>query len=155
MRQKIASLYFAFTLLLIGGIAWPQSESHKMVNPDELKWQDVPSLPPGAKVAVLEGPLDGKGPIAFRIKLPANYDIPAHWHPTTEHVTVLSGTLNLGLGDKLDKNKTSPLPAGGFAIMPAKMHHFAWTKEETVLQVHAAGPWKFNYVNPADAPKKK
>jgi len=102
VRQKFTSLYFALALLLIGAIAWSQSESHKMIKPDDLKWADVASMPPGAKIAVIEGPLDGKGPIAFRIKLPANYDIPAHWHPTTEHVTVLSGTLNLGLGDKLD-----------------------------------------------------
>ena len=153
MTQKLAAFYLFLAFSLFGTTALAQTESHKMVKPDDLKWADVPSLPPGAKVAVLEGPLDGKGPVAFRIKLPANYDIPAHWHPTTEHVTVLSGTLNLGTGDKLDKNKTSPLPTGGFAIMPAKMHHFAWTKEETVLQVHATGPWKFNYVNPADAPK--
>ena len=155
MNHKLPTAFLAFAFLFLAVAAWSQSESHKMLKADELKWEDVPSLPPGAKVAVLEGPLDGKGPIAFRIKLPANYDIPAHWHPTTEHVTVLSGTLNLGLGNKLDKNKTSPLPVGGFGIMPAKMHHFAWTKEETVLQVHSTGPWKFNYINPADEPKKK
>lgn len=155
MTQKFASFCFVLVCLFVGGVAWAESEPHKMLPPDEFKWSDVPSLPPGAKVAVLEGPLDKKTPIAFRIKLPANYRIPAHWHPTTEHVTVLSGSLNLGTGDKFDQNKTSALPAGGFAIMPAKMHHFAWTKEETTLQVHATGPWIVNYVNPSDAPKTK
>jgi quercetin dioxygenase-like cupin family protein len=155
MTQKLASFFLALVLLFVGGAAFADSDGHKMFKPDDLKWADIPSLPPGAKITVIEGPLDKNSPITFRIKFPANYQVPAHWHPTTEHVTVLSGTLNLGTGDKLDQAKTSPLGAGGFAIMPAKMHHFAWTKEETVVQVHGTGPWSLNYVNPGDAPKKK
>jgi quercetin dioxygenase-like cupin family protein len=154
MTPKFAACFFILALLLLGTTAWPQSEHHKMIKADELKWEDVPAMP-GAKLVVLEGALDKQAPLTFRIKFPANFRIQAHWHPTTEHVTVLSGTLNLGTGDKLDKSKTSPLPAGGFAIMPEKMHHFAWTSEETTLQVHATGPWTVNYVNPADTPKKK
>jgi quercetin dioxygenase-like cupin family protein len=151
-KRTASYLFFAFLFLAVSAAA--QSEHHKLIKADELKWADVPAMP-GAKLTVLEGAVDKQGPLTFRIKFPANYEIPAHWHPTTEHVTVLSGTLNLGTGDKLDKSKTSPLPAGGFAIMPAKMRHFAWMSEETTLQVHANGPWTVNYVNPADAPKKK
>ena len=39
--------------------------------------------------------------------------------------------------------------------MQPKMNHFAWTKEETILQVHGVGPWAVNYVDPADDPRKK
>jgi quercetin dioxygenase-like cupin family protein len=151
---KLAAFYLIFASMLLGTSAWSQSEHHKMIKADELKWEDVSAMP-GAKLTVLEGALDKQAPLTFRIKFPANFRIQAHWHPTTEHVTVLSGTLNLGTGDKFEQSKTKALPAGGFAIMPAKMHHFAWTSEETMLQVHANGPWQVNYVNPADAPKKK
>ena len=154
MTHKLTAGYLFFAFIFLAATASAQSEQHKMLQADDLKWADVAALP-GAKMAVLEGQVNKQGPLTFRIKFPANYEIPAHWHPTTEHVTVLSGTLNLGTGDKLDKSKTAPLPAGGFAIMPAKMHHFAWMSEETTLQVHANGPWTVNYVNPADAPKKK
>jgi hypothetical protein len=154
VTHKRTACYLFLALIFLAASVSAQSEHHKMIKADELKWVDVPAMP-GAKMSVLEGSVDKQGPLTFRIKFPANFDIAAHWHPTTEHVTVLSGTLNLGTGDKLDKSKTSPLPAGGFAIMPAKMHHFAWMSEETTLQVHANGPWKVNYVNPADAPKKK
>ena len=44
-------------------------------------------------------------PFIVRVKFPANYKVPAHWHPAIEHVTVLSGTLNMGIGDKLDTKK--------------------------------------------------
>jgi anti-sigma factor ChrR (cupin superfamily) len=106
-------------------------------------------------VAVIEGPLDQATPFTIRLQLPADYKIPAHWHPAIEHVTVLSGTFNLGMGDKLDPTKTKALSAGSMAIMQPKTTHFAWTKEETMMQVHGVGPWAVNYVNPADDPRKK
>src|SRR5262249_32428138 len=75
--------------------------------------------------------------------------------PAIEHVTVISGTFNIGMGDKIDPTKTQAISAGGVAIMQPKMNHFAWTKEETILQVHGVGPWAVNYVDPADDPRKK
>jgi len=126
-----------------------------MVMPDELIWTDMPTLPPGAKLAVIEGPLNEPVPFIFRLKLPANYQIPAHWHPWTEHVTVISGTLNMGTGDRLDRSKTTALSTGAVAIMQPKTNHFSWTDEETIVQIHGVGPLVINYVNPADDPRKK
>jgi hypothetical protein len=99
---------------------WAQSGAHTMVTPGDLKWADVPSLPPGAKIAIIEGPLNEAVPFTFRLRLPADYKIPAHWHSAIEHVTVISGTINMGVGDKLDPAKTKPLPAGSVAIMQIK-----------------------------------
>ena len=132
-----------------------QNGGHTMATPGDLKWADVPSLPPGAKIAVIEGPLSDAGPVTFRLRFPADYKLPAHWHPAIEHVTVISGTANMGVGDKLDMKKTKPLPTGSVAIMQPKTNHFLWTKEETIVQVHGMGPWGINYVNPADDPRKK
>jgi quercetin dioxygenase-like cupin family protein len=105
--------------------------------------------------AVIEGPPTEAVPFTFRLKFPPNYKIPAHWHPAIEHVTVISGTLNLGTGDKIDEAKTKSLSAGSVAIMQPKTNHFGWAKEETVVQVHGVGPWGLTYVNPADDPRKK
>src|SRR6201984_3830682 len=131
------------------------AEGHTFVTPSDLKWTDVPALPPGAKIAVIEGPLNEAGPFPVRIKLPADFKIPAHSHPAIEHVTVISGTFNIGMGDKLDPSKTQAIPAGGVAIMQPKKKHFPWTQEKTNLQVHGVGPWAVNYVDPADDPRKK
>jgi len=128
---------------------------HLMVVPAELKWADVGSLPPGAQLAVIEGPLNEAKPFTFRLKLPANYQIPAHFHSAIEHVTVISGTFNMGAGDKLDTKATRALTAGSAAIMQPGTRHFAWTADETVVQVHGVGPWTITYVNPADDPRKK
>ena len=156
MKQKLAALVMLTALASIGsGACWAQAPLHMMVTPEELNWTEVGSLPAGAKVAVIEGPLTEAVPFTFRLKLPANYKIPAHWHPAIEHVTVISGTFHMGVGDKLDTSKTMPLTAGSAAIMQVKTTHFAWTKDETIIQVHGMGPWTINYVNPADDPRKK
>jgi hypothetical protein len=160
-RNTVAMRPVAITAALLGGLCVfliPPAyavEGHAFVTPSDLKWTDVPALPPGAKIAVIEGPLNEAVPFTFRIKLPADFKIPAHSHPAIEHVTVISGTFNIGMGDKLDPTKTQAIPAGGVAIMQPKMNHFAWTKEETILQVHGAGPWAVNYVDAADDPRKK
>lgn len=163
MKNILARLSATLALCLIaapvalaqmGGHASMASD-HMMATADELKWVDIPSLPAGAKLAVIEGPLNQAGPVTFRIKFPANYQLPAHWHPAIEHVTVISGTFNMGTGDQLDRAKTKALTAGGIAIMQPKTTHFAWTKEETIVQVHGMGPWGVTYVNPADDPRKQ
>jgi quercetin dioxygenase-like cupin family protein len=128
---------------------------HLMVAPSDLKWADVPSLPPGAKVAVIEGPLNEARPFMMRLKFPADYQIPAHYHSAIEHVTVISGTFHMGTGDKLDRKAMRPLPVGSVAIMQPGTRHFAWTGDETVVQVHGVGPWTITYVNPKDDPRKK
>jgi quercetin dioxygenase-like cupin family protein len=128
---------------------------HLMVVPAELKWTDIGSLPPGAKIAVIEGPLNEAKPFTIRLRLPANYQIPAHWHTAIEHVTVISGTFNMGMGNTLDPKATRALGPGSMAIMQIGTRHFAWTKEETEVQLHGVGPWTITYVNPADDPRKK
>lgn len=156
MKTALAALSATFALGCLGAsAALAQSDGHKMVKPDELKWTDVPSLPAGAKLAVIEGPLNEAVPFTFRLKLPANYKIPAHSHPATERVTVLSGTFNIGMGDKLDPQKTSAMGPGSIVIMPPGSRHFAWTTEETLVQLNGTGPWSINYVNPADDPRNK
>jgi len=156
MNTKLVAVLVTILLSGLGvSASWAQMASHVMVGPADLKWADVPSLPPGAKIAVIEGPLTEAAPFTFRLKFPADYKIPAHWHPAIEHVTVISGTFHMGTGDKLDTAATKPLAVGGVAIMQPKTAHFGWAKEETIVQVHGIGPWSVTYVNPADDPRKK
>lgn len=127
-----------------------------MVVPAEIAWADAPPvLPPGAKIVVLEGDPFKPGPYALRLQLPADYEIPAHWHTNTERVTVISGTLNAGMGDKLDKEQSKTFPAGSYISIPGKMHHFAWVGEETIIQINGKGPFDIHYIDPANDPRNK
>ena len=128
---------------------------HTPVNADGLKWGPAPPmLPKGAQITVLSGDPFKDGLYVLRLKLPVNYKLPAHNHPTSEYVTVVSGAFHIGMGDKLDLTKGAELRAGGFGEAPAKMNHYAWASEETVVQVHGQGPFAITYVNPADDPRK-
>jgi quercetin dioxygenase-like cupin family protein len=124
--------------------------------PDRMTWTDgPPSLPPGARIAVLEGDPTKEGPFVMRVKVPDGYQIPPHTHPKPERLTVISGTFNLGMGDKFDTSAGMEMPAGSYGTWPAGMKHFAWAKGETIVQLHGEGPWKINYLNSADDPRNK
>jgi quercetin dioxygenase-like cupin family protein len=145
----------ALVLALLAATAAAQHHEHRMVTPAELKWSDVPSLPPGARLAVIEGPMNQATPFTVRLKFPDNYVIPPHWHPAVERVTVLSGTFHMGVGEKFDRSKARALPAGGLAIMQPGTPHFVWTRGETVVQLHGTGPWGITYLNPGEDPRKQ
>ena len=128
---------------------------HVIMSPADIKWGDAPpNFPPGGKMAVVQGDPSKPGLYTIRFKGPDGYKFAAHWHPRNEQLTVIAGTFNLGTGDKLDESKSTPMNAGAFAFMPAKMHHYAWLKGETDVEVHGMGPFKLIYVNPADDPSK-
>ena len=149
-------LPFVFAgLAALPATAWAASDS-VFTNPDSIKWVDSPpSLPKGAKVAVLYGDPSKSGPFCMRLMAPAGYKIPAHWHSQAEALTVISGTFYLGMGDKMDTGAAHPLKAGGFHYLSPKEHHFAFTKGATVVQLNGEGPFDTIYINPAEDPQKK
>ena len=132
-----------------------QSADMRLYPPTTIEWKEGPaSLPPGAKMALLEGDPTKEGPFVMRLQFPDGYHVPAHTHPKTERVTIISGTGYLAAGETLDRNSAKKLPAGSFGYWPAGMKHAAWFEGETVIQLHGVGPWQINYVNPADDPRK-
>jgi quercetin dioxygenase-like cupin family protein len=146
----------AFTSLAQESQKENQQHDHLMVVPSAVKWSEGPgSLPPGAKFTVIEGDPSKAAPFTMRLNLPKDYKIPPHWHPAIEHVTVLEGSLYMGLGENIDASKATELPIGGFAVMQIGTRHFAFTKNGAIVQLHGVGPWGINYVNPADDPRKK
>ena len=127
----------------------PAPAHHAVVAADAIQWK---SLRPGAEIAVVSGDPNKEGsPFVVRFRYRGKARIPPHWHPTDEHLTILSGTFRLGMG-KSDEGETTALGAGAYAFVAAKMPHFAWTEGDTVIQAHGIGPFAINYVNPADDP---
>ena len=91
----------------------PAPGPHTLVPPAKVTFgPGPPSLPPGATMAVISGDPAKTEPFVLRAQMPAGYTIGAHWHPTDEHVTVLSGTVAFGMGDKLDKAAMQDLATG-------------------------------------------
>lgn len=150
MLALLIPLLLPFTAMAEGEVA-----GQIFINPADIKWGDAPpSLPKGAKLAVLSGDPGKEGPFVIRLKAPAGYKIPPHWHTQAENLTVISGTLYLGMGDKMDTAQAHALKAGGYHYLPAKAHHYAFSKAPTVVQVHGQGPFDINYINPDDDPQR-
>ena len=121
---------------------------------DSIKWGPAPPFfPAGAKFAVVQGDPGASGEYTVRLQMPAGYAIAPHWHPTDEHVTVLSGALLLGMGDQADRARATRIAAGGFITAPANGHHFAIAAMPSVVQVHGMGPFAITYVRAADDPR--
>lgn len=116
--------------------------------PENVKWIDHPALP-GVKLALLHGNPNQPGPFVYRLWFPVNYQVPAHWHPNDENVTLISGTGFIGFGDRLDTTRGTRYRPGDFARVPANTRHYAWFTEESVIQVHGVGPSGVTFVSPA------
>ncbi len=157
MRRIIACGAVALVPMVGAAVAQgAKAPSHTMVTAGELKWGEPPPVfEKGMSFTVVSGDPGKTGNFVVRLRMPAGYKIAPHWHPTDEHVTVLSGTLALGMGDTLDKSAMKDLPAGGYALLPADMRHFAVATTAAMVQVSGAGPFALTYVNPADDPTKR
>lgn len=167
--SRASGLRFGTLLIVLCVMAQPSSSqeptnpaaaalrSHIMLTPEDLEWKDCSAaLPPGARCAVVEGDLRA-GNVLFGqlVKVPDGYRIAPHFHPADEHLLILTGTFNMGMGDRFDVGATRPMTAGSFMVMPKGTHHYAWAKGETLVHVYAVGPWGITYVNPADDPRSQ
>jgi uncharacterized protein (TIGR02246 family) len=112
----------------------------------ELSWSDLtaPGFAPGAKIAVLHGNPMGPGGFVLRLQFPDSYEIPVHWHPTGENVTVVSGSVALGMGNAFDPSALRTYGVGDFAYLPPHQSHFGRTRGTTIVQVNGRGPFVIN-----------
>jgi mannose-6-phosphate isomerase-like protein (cupin superfamily) len=153
LALALAVATFSAAVLLV---AQPM-HAQNAFTPDQVKFGPAPAfLPPGAQLAVLEGdPMASSGDFTIRLKMPDGYKVAPHTHPNRENVSVLSGTLKVGMGDQFDAGKMMSFGAGSFAYLDPSMHHYAMASGDTVIQIHGMSPVKFNYINPADDPSGK
>jgi anti-sigma factor ChrR (cupin superfamily) len=120
----------------------------KIMHYGDLKWTPIIK---GCDLASVAGDSDVEGaPFVMRLRCVDGAKIPAHWHPTDENATVLKGTFLVGMGETFDETKLTSMNVGNFAMMPKEMRHFGMCKGETIVQIHGAGPFKVNWVNPSD-----
>jgi quercetin dioxygenase-like cupin family protein len=129
-----AAMLFAF-----GAQADPLTSAR--VTPGELIWKASP-LGVGSKRADIVGDDKKAGVYVYRVHFPAGLKIRPHFHPDERVVTVISGTMLMGYGDKFDETAMKALPAGSAWTEPPKVPHYVWAKDgEVVIQVIGAnGP---------------
>jgi quercetin dioxygenase-like cupin family protein len=144
------------TLALVATTAVALDSGPKGILASAVQWAPAPdALPRGGEMAGLSGDPGKSGWFTVRLKMPAGYKIPAHQHPHTERITVISGELRFGTGDKLVEKQANTLGPGGFVDLPANTDHYAFAEVPTIIQITGEGPFGIKYVNAADDPSKK
>jgi uncharacterized RmlC-like cupin family protein len=126
-----------------------EPSTHAIVPADKVTFApiEVPGFNTGMTIAVIHGdPNAAAGMYVIRLQFPAGYRFPAHWHPNAENLTVLSGELRLGMGEKEDPGKLESFKPGTFMYIPGKMPHFGGANGETVIQLHGQAPFKIELV---------
>lgn len=87
---------------------------------------------------------------------PANYAIPPHTHPYPETVTVISGEVGFGMGEKLDKSGQMFGVGAFLSNLPGQacaLRMDWWSAGDHPSAVHGTG-WD-DYINSADDPRKQ
>jgi len=158
------NFWLGLMLMSLAGIWLIQAHTHAVLAADRNAFTPSaipfgpapPFVPPSAQLAVLEGnPMAATGDYTIRLKMPDGYRIAPHWHPKRENVTVISGTLKVGMGDRFEEGSMQSFPSGSFAYLDPDMHHYVMASGEVVVQVHGMAPVQFNYINPDDDPSRK
>jgi quercetin dioxygenase-like cupin family protein len=148
----------AAALIVFSGAAFADDPAQhaRELTPADIKFEDNPAFPKGAQSMLIHGDPSKPGFFIIRLKFPPNYIVPAHTHPALESVTVLTGAMGSGMGEKVDTSKGKMLGAGSLLILPANHAHYVWTaNEETIIQVAATGPFDIIYVDPDEDPRRK
>jgi quercetin dioxygenase-like cupin family protein len=130
-----------------------------MMTPDEIKALpplDATVAPGSPSNTALVGSRTKPGLWVERVSFPANFTHYPHSHPDDRTYTVISGTLYLGFGDKVDETKIKAMPPGSFWTEPANVNHFLVTRNEPItFQVTGNGPSGTKFVDPALDPRNK
>ena len=123
-----------------------ESSDAQLTQSSTITWTalSVPGFDPGVTLAVINGDPSKAAPYTLRLKFPAGYRFPVHWHPNAENVTVLSGSFQLAMGNTADWSQIKTYGPGDFIYAPARHAHFGGTQTETVVQLHGIGPFAIN-----------
>ena len=141
-------------LVLVGAVALLAGSAAQIGAKPSLEWgPGPPSLPKGAKLAVISGNPNQPGPFVIQLRFPPGYAVPPHSHPSDEHVTVVDGVVSLGMGSVEDRGRMKVLGEGKSIVAPANMAHYASTTQGATLLIRAQGPFQVTYVNREDDPR--
>jgi quercetin dioxygenase-like cupin family protein len=123
----------------------------KAWDPESIPWQRT--NPNGTKFALLEGVRDQSGTqFSYAFFIPAGVWDASHSHTADARVFVARGTLYLGYGGKLNRDKAKAFPAGSYLLVPAGAVHFDGSDTDTLIIGTATGPWATTYIAPKSLP---
>jgi len=141
--MRTVLIAFLLAVSVLNAQTLPTPDPPIGLTPEAMVWVDgPPTLPPGSKMAILEGSPKAEGMFTMRVRIPAGSAIPPHSHPRQERVTILSGAVDLGFGSVANAANTKRYAAGSFYVNPPRVMHFLFFPEATEMQMTGVGPWE-------------
>jgi quercetin dioxygenase-like cupin family protein len=136
------------TALVLSVAVWPAAAYSQTggaamgtaIKTDDIKWEPLEG---GFEISILY--TNPKTEATYLvIRGPGNLHVPKHWHTSNETITVIKGSFVVAHDGSADKTELKP---GGFAYMPAKMIHEAWTGDAGATYfITVDGKWDVNFV---------
>jgi quercetin dioxygenase-like cupin family protein len=111
-----------------------------------------PNMPKGVELAVLEGNPRAPGIFTLRLKAPPGFLLPPHTHPVEERVTVLSGSVAVGFGTRVERTSARTFGPGAFYVNPPGAPHYVFSDEGAIVQITGVGPWQVEPLAPTARP---
>lgn len=129
-RAPMRTSMIALTAALLSGFVVAQVQPQPL-RPEQASWFSPPAVP-ALKAACSEPTSQAAGSYLLRVRLAAGGRFPPHTHPDTRYTTVLSGTLYVGFGERVDETTVVAVPAGAIYEAPAGVPHWVWAKDGDV-----------------------
>jgi len=138
MQARTCALV-ALVVVAVTTVAFAQNSLDVLrLAPDDLDWVGDPGQVSRVDIT---GDRTKPGLYAYRARFPAGFRNEPHFHPDNRIVTVIAGTLHVGLGERFDEAALRPLPAGSLWTEPSDEPHFVWAKDgEVIIQIIGFGP---------------
>lgn len=145
IHGAVAAAILLFTLMAPPARA-QDADGNVFHDGESLPWGEPSN---GTRFLPLYGNYSTGGEVfAFRLEVQPGFEIRPHTHPVTEHMTVLSGTFYVGMGETMDKGAATPYGPGSYIAIAAGLPAYMWADEVTVIQVHGVGPFSTDFVEP-------
>lgn len=141
LRSKLYAVAGMVSALFLAGLpASTVAQDIRKVEPSKLTTSPVPSLPGVENVFVL-GSFTTPGLYAAQGVMRRGAVFPPHSHPDTRISVVVSGTMYLGQGDRVDETSIVAYPTGTMAVTPANVPHFMLARDGdvTIMEI-GSGP---------------
>ncbi len=141
-RLNVASVFALCSIwgTSMNGMAQEVPSGVTALTPDQLVFGESPRAP-GVLTAPLLGTPGKAEYYVFRARYPPNTVNAPHHHPGDEELTVISGTLYIGHGKSMDRDKATAYPPGSYIREPAGSVHYLFTLNEVVeVEVRGMGP---------------
>lgn len=139
-RPMFRAAALGAALLAVPGAAYPADPPapSRAFDDPALEWGACPGfMPEGCAITVVHGdPAGDDADVFFRV--PANAEIPLHWHSAAERMVLVAGRLTV----RYDGQAPATLAPGTYAYGPARLAHSATCEgaQPCVLFIAFDGP---------------